>query len=55
MTVNESLAEALTFAEKSGLGPDRIHDFVQAMFAGTPYELYSKKMQAGQLVAKEGT
>ncbi|EIN05806.1 6-phosphogluconate dehydrogenase family protein [Punctularia strigosozonata HHB-11173 SS5] len=54
MTVNESLAEALTFAEKSGLGPERIHDFVQAMFAGTPYELYSKKMQAGQWVAKDG-
>ncbi|EIN05803.1 hypothetical protein PUNSTDRAFT_145719 [Punctularia strigosozonata HHB-11173 SS5] len=54
MTVNESLAEALTLAEKSGLGPDRVHEFVQTMFPGSPYENYSKRIQARLWVAKDG-
>lgn len=38
----ESLAEAHTVAEKSGLGGQQLHDFISLMFPG-PYVAYSKR------------
>ncbi|MCJ1370678.1 hypothetical protein MMC20_001891 [Loxospora ochrophaea] len=42
----ESLAEAHTVAEKSKLGTDNLHQFVEAMFPG-PYTAYSTRMTSG--------
>jgi len=43
----EVLAEALVFAEKSGLGPDTLNEFIQLMFPNSPYAAYSNRMLAG--------
>ena len=42
----ESLSEGHTVAEKSGLGNDNLHQFVETMFPG-PHVGYSKRMMAG--------
>jgi 3-hydroxyisobutyrate dehydrogenase-like beta-hydroxyacid dehydrogenase len=42
----ETLAEGHTLAEKSGLGVDNLHQFVETMFPG-PYAVYSKRMMSG--------
>lgn len=42
----EQLAEAHVVAEKSGLGTDPIHKFVEAIFPG-PYSAYSTRMLSG--------
>ncbi|OZJ03422.1 hypothetical protein BZG36_03589 [Bifiguratus adelaidae] len=40
----ETLAEGLTLGEASGLGQDKVHEFLHAMFAGTPFAAYSDRM-----------
>jgi 3-hydroxyisobutyrate dehydrogenase-like beta-hydroxyacid dehydrogenase len=42
----EQLAEAHVAAEKTGLGTDAIHKFVEAFFPG-PYSAYSTRMRSG--------
>ncbi|KAI4278786.1 MAG: hypothetical protein LQ337_000750 [Flavoplaca oasis] len=42
----ESLAEGHTIAEKSGLGNDNLHQFIEVMFPG-PYTAYSGRMMSG--------
>jgi 3-hydroxyisobutyrate dehydrogenase-like beta-hydroxyacid dehydrogenase len=42
----ETLAEGLTVAEKSGLGVDNLHKFIEALFPG-PYAAYSTRMRSG--------
>ncbi|KAF1981725.1 hypothetical protein K402DRAFT_408187 [Aulographum hederae CBS 113979] len=46
LSMVESLSEALTVAEKSGLGVDNMHTFISTMFSG-PYALYSERMRSG--------
>jgi 3-hydroxyisobutyrate dehydrogenase-like beta-hydroxyacid dehydrogenase len=43
----EILAEALVFAEKSGLGTDTLNNFVQQMFPGSPFAAYSTRIISG--------
>ena len=42
----ETLSEGHTLAEKSGLGTDRLHQFVETMFPG-PYTAYSNRLRQG--------
>ena len=42
----ETLSEGHTLAEKSGLGSDRLHQFVETMFPG-PYTAYSNRLLQG--------
>jgi 3-hydroxyisobutyrate dehydrogenase-like beta-hydroxyacid dehydrogenase len=44
----EILAEALVFSEKSGLGTDKLDDFIQMMFPHSPFAAYSKRMIGGE-------
>jgi 3-hydroxyisobutyrate dehydrogenase-like beta-hydroxyacid dehydrogenase len=46
LTMVETLSEGLTVAEKSGLGVDNLHKFIEAMFPG-PYAAYSTRMRTG--------
>ena len=48
----ESLAEGHTLAEKSGLGNDNLHQFIEIMFPG-PYTAYSSRMMAGDYYKRE--
>lgn len=42
----ETLAEGHTLAEKSGLGSENLHHFVETMFPG-PYVAYSNRLKSG--------
>ncbi|EME79411.1 uncharacterized protein MYCFIDRAFT_34015 [Pseudocercospora fijiensis CIRAD86] len=42
----EALSEGHTLAEKSGLGVDNLHQFIETMFQG-PYTAYSKRLMTG--------
>lgn len=48
----EQLAEAHVLAEKSGLGTQLIHHFVEALFGG-PYAAYSTRMLGGDYYKRE--
>lgn len=48
----EALAEGLTIAEKSGLGNDNLHQFIEIMFPG-PYTAYSGRMMSGDYHKRE--
>jgi 3-hydroxyisobutyrate dehydrogenase-like beta-hydroxyacid dehydrogenase len=48
----EQLSEAHVVAEKSGLGTDAMHQFVEAMFPG-PYAAYSTRMLSGDYYKRE--
>ncbi|KAK7423779.1 hypothetical protein QQZ08_008934 [Neonectria magnoliae] len=48
----EQLSEAHVVAEKSGLGPDVLHKFVEAFFPG-PYTAYSTRMLSGHYYKRE--
>lgn len=48
----ESLAEGLTVAEKTGLGADNLHLFIEKMWPG-PYEAYSTRMRSGDYHKRE--
>ena len=43
----EILAEALVFAEKSGLGQNTLNEFIQLMFPNSPFAAYSTRMLEG--------
>ena len=48
----ESLAQGLSLAEKSGLGVDNLHQFIEMMFPG-PYAAYSTRMRDGDYFKRE--
>lgn len=48
----ETLSEGHTLAEKSGLGTDNLHKFVEALFPG-PYVAYSDRLRSGDYYKRE--
>lgn len=48
----ETLSEGHALAEKSGLGGDRLHQFVETMFPG-PYTAYSNRLRQGDYHKRE--
>lgn len=48
----ETLSEGHTLAEKSGLGSDNLHAFVETMFPG-PYTAYSNRLRQGDYYKRE--
>lgn len=48
----ETLSEGHTLAEKSGLGTDNLHTFVETMFPG-PYVAYSNRLRQGDYYKRE--
>ncbi|KAF2203830.1 hypothetical protein GQ43DRAFT_438495 [Delitschia confertaspora ATCC 74209] len=48
----EALSEGHTLAEKSGLGNEELHQWIEAMFPG-PYTAYSARMLAGDYYKRE--
>lgn len=52
MNLVESLGQGHTLAEKSGLGVDNLHNFIEMMFPG-PYTAYSNRMREGDYFKRE--
>ena len=52
LTMMESLSEGHTVAEKSGLGGENLHKWIEIMFPG-PYTAYSGRMMAGDYHTRE--
>lgn len=48
----ETLSEGHALAEKSGLGNDNLHQFVEIMFPG-PYTAYSQRLKGGDYYKRE--
>ena len=48
----EALSEGHTLAEKSGLGCDNLHQFIEAMFPG-PYTAYSARLMVGDYYRRD--
>jgi 3-hydroxyisobutyrate dehydrogenase-like beta-hydroxyacid dehydrogenase len=48
----EAIAQGLTMAEKTGLGVDNLHKFIELMFPG-PYTAYSNRMREGDYFKRE--
>ena len=48
----ETLSEGHVLAEKSGLGNDNLHQFIETMFPG-PYAAYSTRMTSGDYHKRE--
>ena len=48
----ESLSEGHTLAEKSGLGTDNLHHFIEVMFPG-PYVAYSNRLMSGDYYKRD--
>jgi 3-hydroxyisobutyrate dehydrogenase-like beta-hydroxyacid dehydrogenase len=48
----EILSEGHTLAEKTGLGTDNLHQFIETMFPG-PYAAYSNRMLTGDYYQRE--
>ncbi len=48
----ETLSEGLVVAEKTGLGVDQLHKFIETMFPG-PYTAYSTRMRSGDYYQRE--
>ncbi|KKY22021.1 putative 6-phosphogluconate dehydrogenase 2 [Diplodia seriata] len=48
----EALSVGHTLAEKSGLGTDNLHQFIETMFPG-PYTAYSNRMRSGDYYKRE--
>ena len=48
----ETLSEGHTLAEKSGLGSESLHQFIETMFPG-PYTAYSTRMMQGDYYKRE--
>jgi len=48
----ETLSEGHVLAEKSGLGNDNLHQFIETMFPG-PYTAYSARMMSGDYYKRE--
>lgn len=47
LSMVETLSEGHVLAEKSGLGVDNLHAFIETMFGGGPYAAYSNRMKSG--------
>jgi 3-hydroxyisobutyrate dehydrogenase-like beta-hydroxyacid dehydrogenase len=54
LSMIETVAEGLTFAEVSGLGVDNCMTFLSTMFGGTPWESYAGRMTSGGYMPAEG-
>lgn len=52
LSMVETLSEGHTLAEKSGLGTDNLHQFIETMFPG-PYTAYSGRMMKGDYYQRE--
>jgi 3-hydroxyisobutyrate dehydrogenase-like beta-hydroxyacid dehydrogenase len=52
LSMVEALAEGHVFAEKTGLGPDVLHTFLEAMFPG-PFAAYSTRMMGGDYMREQ--
>jgi 3-hydroxyisobutyrate dehydrogenase-like beta-hydroxyacid dehydrogenase len=52
LNMNEILSEGHTLAEKTGLGTENLHQFIETMFPG-PYTAYSSRMLAGDYYKRE--
>jgi len=52
LNMNEVLSEGHVLAEKSGLGSQNLHSWIEAMFPG-PYAAYSNRMMAGDYYERE--
>ena len=48
----ETLSEGHTLAEKSGLGNDNLHQFIETMFPG-PYTAYSGRLMGGDYYKRD--
>ena len=48
----ETLSEGHTLAEKSGLGNENLHQFIETMFPG-PYTAYSGRMMGGDYYKRD--
>jgi 3-hydroxyisobutyrate dehydrogenase-like beta-hydroxyacid dehydrogenase len=48
----EAIAQGHTMAEKTGLGVDNLHKFIELMFPG-PYTAYSNRMRDGDYFKRE--
>jgi 3-hydroxyisobutyrate dehydrogenase-like beta-hydroxyacid dehydrogenase len=48
----ETLSEGLVLSEKTGLGVDNLHTFIETMFPG-PYAAYSTRMRSGEYHKRE--
>jgi 3-hydroxyisobutyrate dehydrogenase-like beta-hydroxyacid dehydrogenase len=48
----EALSEGLVLSEKTGLGVDNLHRFIETMFPG-PYAAYSTRMRTGDYYKRE--
>ncbi len=48
----ETLAEGHVLAEKSGLGSENLHHFLEIMFPG-PYSAYSTRMMSGDYYKRD--
>jgi 3-hydroxyisobutyrate dehydrogenase-like beta-hydroxyacid dehydrogenase len=52
LSMVETLSEGHTVAEKTGLGTDNMHKFIETMFPG-PYTAYSNRMRSGDYYKRE--
>ena len=52
LSMIEAISEGHTLAEKSGLGTDNLHAFIEAMFPG-PYVAYSNRLISGDYYNRE--
>ncbi|KAF2217864.1 hypothetical protein CERZMDRAFT_80524 [Cercospora zeae-maydis SCOH1-5] len=52
LSMVETLSEGHVVAEKSGLGVDNLHAFIEVMFPG-PYTAYSNRMKSGDYFERE--
>jgi 3-hydroxyisobutyrate dehydrogenase-like beta-hydroxyacid dehydrogenase len=52
LNMNEVLSEGHVLAEKTGLGNENLHAFIEAMFPG-PYTAYSNRMMAGDYYQRD--
>lgn len=52
LSMIETISEGHVMAEKTGLGVDQLHQFIEAMFHG-PYVAYSNRMRSGDYYQRE--
>lgn len=52
LSMVETLSEGLVVAEKTGLGVDNLHKFIELMFPG-PYAAYSTRMRSGDYYKRD--
>lgn len=52
MSMVETLSEGHVVAERTGLGVEQLHKFIETMFPG-PYTAYSKRMKSGDYYQRE--